>query len=133
MGRHMRIVLALAFAAALPNLAFAEDVPCLGGSPDIFKFVKWDLKSLDPSTTEVTLTVHNAADQNFNESEIKFRWGEWHQFFFKLKIPAKAHGDTTFMNTFHMPPRDAEMLQAITPTLCTVRTFDENGNKKLYD
>lgn len=128
----MKILLALAFATTFSNLAFAE-VPCAGGSPDIFKFVKWDLKTVDPETTEVTLTVHNAADQNFKDSEIKIRWGEWHQFFFKLKTLAKANSDTTFMNPFGMPAEDAKMLQALTPTLCTVQTHDESGNKKNYD
>src|SRR6202008_959898 len=97
----MKALLALAFATTLPNLALAE-VPCAGGTPDIFKFVKWDLKSVDPHTTEVTLTVHNPTNQDFKESEIKIRWGEWHQFFFKLKPPARAKSDTTFMNPFGM-------------------------------
>ena len=86
----MKALLALAFAAALSNQAFAQEVPCAGGSPDIFKFVKWDLKTVDPETTEVTLTVHNATDQNFGESEIKIRWGEWHQFFFKFEYPRQG-------------------------------------------
>ncbi len=128
----MKALLALAFAMTFPNLAFAE-VPCLGGSPDIFKFVKWELKTVDPGTTEVTLTVHNATGENFTDSEIKIRWGEWHQFLFKLKPLAKANSDTTFMNPFGMPAADARMLQALTPTLCTVRTHDESGNKKNYD
>lgn len=128
----MKALLALAFAMTFPNLAFAE-VPCLGGSPDIFKFVKWELKTVDPGTTEVTLTVHNATGENFTDSEIKIRWGEWHQFFFKLKPLAKANSDTTFMNPFGMPAVDARMLQALTPTLCTVRTHDDSGNKKNYD
>ena len=129
----MKIFLALALAATWSNLAFAE-VRCAGGTPDIFKFVKWDLKPVGPERTEVTLTVHNATDQNFKDSEIKIRWGEWHQFFFKLKPLAKAKSDTTFMNPFGMPAKDAKMLQALRPTLCTVMTHDENGNdKKLYD
>ncbi|WP_292611036.1 hypothetical protein [Nitrobacter sp. 62-13] len=128
----MKTCLALVFAAALPNLALAE-VPCAGGSPDMFKFVKWDLKTVAPETTEVTLTVHNATNQNFKDSEIKIRWGEWHQFFFKLKTLARANSDITFMNPFGMPARDAKMLQTLTPTLCTVQTHDESGNKKNYD
>jgi hypothetical protein len=128
----VKTILALAFAATLPNICSAE-VPCAGGSPDIFKFVKWDLKSVNPDTTQVTLTVHNATNQNFKDSEIKIRWGEWHQFFFKFKTLAKANSDTTFMNPFGMPPRDAKMLQALTPTLCAVHTYDESGNKKRYD
>ena len=71
--------------------------------------------------------------ENFTDSEIKIRWGEWHQFFFKLKPLAKANSDTTFMNPFGMPAADARMLRALTPTLCTVRTHDESGNKKNYD
>ena len=128
----MKMFLALALAAALSFPAFAG-VRCNGGSPDIFKFVKWDLKSVGPDRTEVTLTVHNATNQDFKDSEIKFRWGEWHQFFFKLKTLAKANSDTTFMNPFGMPARDAQMLQALTPTLCTVETRDERGNKKSYE
>lgn len=129
----MRIFLALTFAIALSTPALAE-VPCTGGTPDIFKFVKWDLKPVSPDRTEVTLTVHNTSNQNFKDSEIKIRWGEWHQFFFKLKPLARARSDTTFMNPFGMPPKDAAMLQAITPTLCTVMTHEEGGNnKKTYD
>ena len=128
----MKAFLVLAFAVALSHAALAE-VRCAGGSPDIFKFVKWDLKPTGPERTEVTLTVHNASNLNFKDSEIKIRWGEWHQFFFKLKTFAKAKSDTTFMNPFGMPPRDAKMLQAITPTLCTVQTLDESGNKKSYE
>ena len=68
----MKMFLALGFATILANPACA-DVPCEGGSPDIFKFVKWSLNSVDPDTTEVTLTVHNETDQNFKESQIKIR------------------------------------------------------------
>jgi hypothetical protein len=132
MEGQMKIFLVFAFAATFSNLAFAE-VPCGSGTPDIFKFVKWDLKTVDPDTTEVTLTVHNAADQNFKDSEIKIRWGEWHQFFFKFKPLVKARSDSTFMNAFGMTASDAKMLQAITPTLCTVRTYDESNKKKDYD
>jgi hypothetical protein len=138
MEKQMKTFLAFAFAITFPNLAYAE-VPCQGGSgdrtgsTDIFKFVKWELKTVDPATTEITLTVHNATDQNFKDSEIKIRWGEWHQFFFKLKPLAKANSDITFMNQFGMPARDAKMLQALTPTLCTVQTYDESDNKKNYD
>ena len=129
--KPMKTFLALAFATTLSNPAFA--VRCNGGSPDIFKFVKWDLKTVTPDRTEVTLTVHNATAQNFKNSEIKIRWGDWHQFFFKLKTFAKGNSDTTFMNPFGMPAKDAQMLQAITPTLCTERTYDESDNKKDYD
>jgi hypothetical protein len=132
MEKQMRTPLALALATTLSNLSFA-DVPCEGGSPNIFKFMKWDIKTVDPETTEITLTVHNATDQNFKDSEIKIRWGEWHQFFFKLKTFAKANSDSTFMNPFGMPVKDAKMLQALTPTLCTVKTYDESDNKKNYD
>ncbi|MBN9011130.1 MAG: hypothetical protein J0H63_13760, partial [Rhizobiales bacterium] len=110
----MKTLLALAFAVTLSNLALA-DVPCGGGSPDIFKFVKWDLKTVDPETTEVTLTVHNATNENFIDSEIKIRWGEWHQFFFKLKPLAKANSDTTFMNPFGMPAENAAMEKGVHP------------------
>ena len=120
----MKLFTALVLAAALPTLAHAEDVPCLGGSPDIFKFVKWELNNTAPDNTEVTLTVHNATDQTFKDSEIKIRWGEWHQFFFELKTEAKAQSDTTFMNPFGMPADDAKMLQALTPTLCAVKIVD---------
>jgi hypothetical protein len=130
--KQMKIFLALVLAAALSNPAFAE-VRCGGGSPNIFKFVKWDLRTSGPETTKVTLTVHNETDQNFSYAEIKIRWGEWHQFFFKLKTLAKAKSDTTFMNPFGMPEKDAKMLQAITPTLCTEETRDESGNKKEYE
>ncbi len=71
----MKTFLALAVVTTLSNPAFAE-VPCNGGSPAIFKFVKWDLKSVSPMQTQVTLTVHNATGQNFKDSEIKIRWGE---------------------------------------------------------
>jgi hypothetical protein len=128
----MKAFLVLAFTLALSNAALAE-VPCAGGTPDIFKFVKWELKPTGPQRTEVTLTVHNVSKLNFKDSEIKIRWGEWHQFFFKLKTLARAGSDTTFMNPFGMPPKDARMLQAITPTLCAVQTTDESGNKKIYD
>jgi len=128
----MRALLALGFATTFSSMAFAE-VPCGGGSPDIFKFVKWDLKTVDNDTTQVTLTVHNATDQSFKDSEIKVRWGEWHQFFFKFKTLAKAGSDTTFMNPFGMPAEDAKMLQALTPTLCTVKTYDQSDVKKNYD
>ena len=37
------------------------------------------------------------------------------------------------MNPFGMPARDAEMLQALTPTLCTVNTYDESNSKTNYD
>ena len=131
-GKQIKIFLAVAFAIALANPAFAE-VPCLGGSPDLFKFVKWDLKTVGPNATEVTLTVHNATNQRFKDSEIKIRWGEWHQFFFRLETLAGAKSDVTFMNSFGMPEKDAKMLQALTPTLCTVRTVDERGNTKDYD
>lgn len=129
---QIKIFLALAFTTTLSNLAFAE-VPCQRGSPDIFKFVKWDFKTVDSGTTEVTLTVHNATGQNFEYSEIKIRWGEWHQFFFYLKALAKGNSDTTFMNSYRMLAKDAKSLQPITPTLCTEETRDERDNKKNYD
>jgi hypothetical protein len=132
MEKQMNAFLALVFATTFSSFALAE-VPCEGGSPDIFKFVKWDLKTVDPDTTDVTLTIHNATDQDFKESEIKIRWGEWHQFFFKFKILARAKSDTTFVNSFGMPARDAKMLQSLTPTLCAVKTYDENDNKTYYD
>jgi hypothetical protein len=131
MGKQPKMFLALAFAATLLVQACGE-VPCNGGSPDIFKFVKWDFKTLGPEDTEVTLTVHNATGQNFKESEIKIRWGEWHQFFFKFKTLAKGNSDTTFMNRFGMGPRSAKELKALTPTLCAVTTYDESNNKKDY-
>jgi hypothetical protein len=129
----MKALLVLALATAMSGQALAQEVPCDGGSPDIFKFVKWDLKTVDPETTEVTLTVHNASDQNFQESEIKIRWGEWHQFFFELDTPTKAGSDTTFMNPFSMRANDARMLQGLTPTLCAVKTIDEYGKRTDYD
>lgn len=129
----MKALVALVFAAVLPTQALAEDVPCLGGAPGIFTFVKWDLKNTAPDNTDVTLTVHNATDQTFKSSEIKIRWGEWHQFFFKLETEAKPQSDVTFMNPLGMPKDDAEMLQAITPTLCAVKTIDQQDNKKYYE
>lgn len=129
----MKALVALVFAAVLPTPALAEDVPCLGGEPGIFNFVKWDLKNTAPDNTDVTLTVHNATDQTFKRSEIKIRWGEWHQFFFKLETEAKPQSDVTFMNPFGMPAKDAAMLQAMTPTLCAIQTVDEQGNKKNYE
>jgi hypothetical protein len=132
MEKKMKTFLAFAFAITLPNLAYAE-VSCNGGSSDIFKFIKWDVKTIDNERKELTLKVHNATDQNFKDSQIKIRWGEYHRLFFKFKILAKADSDTVFMNSFPMPTRDAEALQAVTPTLCTVETNDESDHKKLYE
>jgi hypothetical protein len=129
----LRIILALTCLFAISVRADAEDVPCLGGSPDVFKFVKWQLKNTAPDNTEVTLTVHNQTDTTFKDSEIKIRYGEWHQFFFKLKAVAKAKKDVTFMNPFGMPAADATMLQGIVPTLCAVKTIDDHDAKKYYD
>ncbi len=128
----MKTFLAFAFAITLPNLAYAE-VSCNGGSADIFKFIKWDVKTVDNERKELTLTVHNTTAQNFKDSQIKIRWGEYHRLFFKFKTLAKADSDTVFMNSFPMPTRDAEVLQAVTPTLCTVETSDESDHKKLYE
>ena len=132
MEKEMKTFLALAFVATLSNHAVAE-VPCAGGSPDLFKFVKWELKTVDAQTTEITLTVHNTTNQNFKESEIKIRWGEWQQFFFYFRTLAKANSDATFVNSFGMHAESAKMLQALVPTLCTVKTFDESDNKQNYD
>ena len=128
----MKAFLALGLVAAFSNPAFAE-VPCDGGKLDIFKFVKWDFKTVNPDETEITLTVHNATDHDFKESKVKFRWGEWHQFFFNIKTLAKAGSDVTFVNSYGMPAKDAQMLQAMVPTLCTVTTIDENDNREHYD
>jgi hypothetical protein len=129
----MRYFLAFILASALSPAAYAEDVPCLGGAPGIFTFVKWDFKTTDPETTEVTLTVHNATAQDFTRSEIKFRYGEWHQFFFKFEKETPAGSDTTFMNPFGMGEKNAKELQAIAPTLCAVMTQDATGKKTNYE
>ena len=52
MEKQMKTCLALAFAITLPNLVYAE-VPCKASSSDIFKFMKGDLKAVDPHTTKV--------------------------------------------------------------------------------
>ncbi len=128
----MKAFLALGLAAVFANPAHA-DVPCDGGKTDIFKFVKWDFKPADSGRMEITLTVHNETDHDFKESQVKFRWGEWHQFFFDIKTLAKADSDLTFVNSYGMPAKDAQMLQAMVPTLCTVTTIDENDNREHFD
>jgi ABC-type glycerol-3-phosphate transport system substrate-binding protein len=135
----MKIIAILVLAVTFPLAACSSEVPCGGGNsgsagmPGIFKFVKWDLKSVDTETTEITMTVHNATNENFNQAEIKIRWGDWHQFFFKLNTPSKANSDVTFVNSYGMPARDAKELQGTTPTLCTVKTVDESDTTKHYD
>ena len=128
----MKYLMAIALACLVTAPALA-DSRCGHGSPDLFKFVKWEFKKVDDHWVDVNLTYHNNLDQAFSEANITIFVDGEGKFFVRSRDLIKASSDATATNQIGgIRPDDLKRFQSLTPQLCVDWTTDESGTRKNY-
>ncbi|MCB1487096.1 MAG: hypothetical protein KDJ88_06520 [Bauldia sp.] len=103
------------------------------GSPDVFKFVKWEFGKPDADgDLELDLTIHNMLDKSFTWLELDMLVdGKTISLNTEQAVPAAS--DTVLIAKYGMPKRDADRFQPLTPLICVSATEDEDGNRQNYE
>jgi hypothetical protein len=125
------LIVALISALLAPPPAFASG-KCDYGSPDIFRFIKWEFVKRDGMMRELKLTYRNNLNQSFAWVDLRLLVeGGPIGLNKRQRIPATSEAVLTA--AYEMSDEAMAKLQSRTPLICVLSIEDEKGNKKHYD
>ena len=102
------------------------------GSPDVFKFVKWQFGKREGRWLKVELTLHNNLKQTIKWFEVTLL-ADGHSISLNTTQTLAAESDALITASYEMSNADAAKYQALTPLVCVRTTEDVHGNKQKYE
>ncbi|OJU30245.1 MAG: hypothetical protein BGN91_06690 [Nitrobacter sp. 62-13] len=102
------------------------------GSPDVFKFVKWEFGKRDGRWLKVNLTLHNKLKQTVKWFELTML-ADGHSISLNTTQTLPAESDALITAKYEMSNESAAEFQKLTPLICVRSTEDEKGDKQKYD
>ncbi|MEH6951157.1 hypothetical protein V4R08_07365 [Nitrobacter sp. NHB1] len=102
------------------------------GSPDVFKFVKWEFGKREGRWLKVNLTLHNNLKQTVKWFQLTML-ADGHSISLNTTQTLPAESDTLITAEYEMSNGTAAEFQKLTPLICVRSTEDEKGDKQNYE
>jgi hypothetical protein len=125
------LVSASSFAFLLISPASASG-GCDYGSPDVFKFIRWELAKSEGRWRELTLNFHNTLNHSFSWVELRMLVGD-HIISMNTEQRIPAASDAVLTAKYEMSDEAAAEFQSLAPLICVEATDDEKGVRKNYE
>lgn len=102
------------------------------GSPDVFKFVKWEFGKREGRWLKVNLTLHSNLKQTIKWFQLTML-ADGQSISLNTTQTLPAGSDALITADYEMSNETAAKFQSITPLICVKRTEDEKGGKQNYE
>lgn len=102
------------------------------GSPEVFKFVKWEFGKREGDWLKVHLTLHNNLKYAVKRFELTMRVDD-SSIGLTIRQPLPANADGVIVAEYPMTNKDAARFQPLTPLVCVRSTQDEKGVTHSHD